>query len=151
MKLRKLELQLKEHFKEVIRVKTSAHSIALGFSIGTFIGILPTPGFNILLALLVLFIFERVNKISLFAGILIWNPITSIPIYVLSYKLGNILFSDLSIPLYNSGIVASFFSFSRRFLFGNILLALIISMTSYIIVRTFVAAHYRKANNSSKL
>lgn len=42
--------KIMHHFHEALRIKKSPHSIALGFGIGTFIGILPTPGFGVLLA-----------------------------------------------------------------------------------------------------
>jgi len=49
--------------REFVGIKKSAHSIALGFAIGTFIGIMPTPGFGVLFALLVVLFYKEVNKI----------------------------------------------------------------------------------------
>ena len=42
--LKKILSKLKNHFKEVIKLKEDPKSIALGFGIGTFIAILPTLG-----------------------------------------------------------------------------------------------------------
>ena len=42
--------RIKHHFAEVIRLKTSGHAIALGFAVGSFISILPTPGFSAFIA-----------------------------------------------------------------------------------------------------
>lgn len=50
--IKKWTTKIKEHFQEIIRTKPSPHAIALGFTIGTFISILPTPGLNFALGLL---------------------------------------------------------------------------------------------------
>ena len=51
--------KIREHFSEVIKIKRSPHSIALGFAVGTFLAILPTPGFSILLGLLIVLIYQK--------------------------------------------------------------------------------------------
>ena len=128
----------------VIRTKTSPHSIGLGFAIGTFISILPTPGFNILLGLLVLFIFKKVSKFSLFAGIIFWKPLFSIPIYYFSYQIGDLLFGQSTTMVYELTIFARIYVYARRFLIGNIILTLIISLCSYFILRGIFTLYYKR-------
>ena len=144
MSFNRLKNKLKEHFLEVIRTKTSPHNIALGFAIGSFISILPTPGFNLLLGFFVLLIFEKVNKFSLFAGILFWNPLTSIPIYYYSYKLGDLLFGQSTLIVYNLSIFKHVYIFARRFLVGNLIIALTISLISYFVLRGIFTLYYKK-------
>ena len=57
---------LRRHFIEVLRAKTSGHSVAFGFALGSFIAISPTPGFSILLGIAMVAIFKKLNKLSLF-------------------------------------------------------------------------------------
>jgi uncharacterized protein len=144
MVFKKLKDKLKEHFLEVIKTKTSPHTIGLGFAIGTFISILPTPGFNIILGLLILLIFKKVNKFSLFAAIFFWNPLTSIPIYYFSYQIGDSLFGSSSIMVYELTLLGKIYLYARRFLVGNIILALITSTTSYFILRGIFVLYYKK-------
>lgn len=96
----KLKNKLKHHFHEVIKIKTTPHEIALGFSVGTFIGILPTPGFGILLAVLIFLIYEKISKLSLIGALAFWNPIVMMPIYFLSYKIGDWFFGSQPIIKY---------------------------------------------------
>ena len=145
--IEKTKEKLRFHLHEIIRTKKSAHSIALGFAIGTFISILPTPGFNILLGLLVIFLFKKVNKYSLFGSMAFWNPITLAPIYLLSYKIGDMLFGSTSVIKYNVIILNQIYNFSRRFLVGNFIAALAVSIISYFIVKKIVKLYKMKKSN----
>ncbi|MBA3064624.1 DUF2062 domain-containing protein, partial [Candidatus Woesearchaeota archaeon] len=71
---KKIIKKIKEHLSEIIRIKTSPHSIALGFAIGTFIAILPTLGFTYLIAIIVMLVYAKESKIALFGALLLWNP-----------------------------------------------------------------------------
>ncbi|MEQ9425397.1 MAG: DUF2062 domain-containing protein [Cyclobacteriaceae bacterium] len=136
-----------QHFQEVIKTKTSSQSIAVGFSIGTFISILPTTGFGFLLGLLVIAIFKRVSKYGLILAMLIWNPLTVAPLYVLSYKLGdwltvqNIAFIELT-PF------QKFLDYSKTFLLGNIIINLPISVLSYFLLQWIVDLYKSKIEAS---
>lgn len=143
--LKKFKEKLKHHIHEVIRTKKSPHSIALGFTIGTFISVLPTPGLNILLGLLIIFIFEKVNKYSLFASLFFWNTLTLWPLYILSFRIGDLIFGGLPVVKYNIEILNQIYNFSRRYLVGNFIVAVVISIASYFIVKKIVQL-YRKRN-----
>lgn len=119
---------LKHHFKEVLALKTTPHEIALGFSVGTTIAILPTPGISILIGLLIILLYERISKISLFAAMAIFNPFVMAPVYVASYSLGNLLLGNAPVEIIGfTGI----WEYTRRFLLGNVIIAGIIGMLSY--------------------
>ncbi len=137
--INKLKEKLKHHFHEVMKAQISEHSVALGFAIGTFINILlPIPGSNILTALFVILLFKKVNKLSLFVALVLWNAFTLAPIYLLSYKIGDLIFSTTPIVKYNVVILDQIYDFSRRYLIGNIIVAAIISPASYFIVKKIV-------------
>jgi uncharacterized protein (DUF2062 family) len=139
----------KEHFQEVLETKTSPHSIALGFAIGTCIVILPTFGFNILLGFLIIALFGKINKFALFGAYIIWNPLTILPLYSLSYKVGSLLFKSVPVQEYDLVIWDHIYSFTRRFLVGNILVAITAAIASYIIVYQIVKIIYKKEESAT--
>ena len=135
---KKFRNKFSSYFKELLKTKTSPHSIAMGFSIGTFVAILPTPGLNILLGLLIVFIFKKISKFALFGAMAIFNPLVLTPIYVFSYKIGNVIFSSEPIVRYKFILLFQIYEFSRRFLVGNLFIATSISILSYFIVKKIV-------------
>lgn len=137
--------KLKNYALDIFTEKTTPHSIALGFAIGTLISILPTPGFNLLLALLVSVISKKVNQVSLFIGVLFWNPLTAPVIYYLSYKLGDLIFGATPIIMYDISFMEQVYQFTRRFLVGNILIAVAFTIISYFLVR-WGATEYQEKN-----
>jgi uncharacterized protein (DUF2062 family) len=132
--------KLRKYVQDILRIKTSPHSIALGFAVGTLISILPTPGFNILLGLLVMLFVKRISKITLFGSMAFWNPLTLLPVYWASYRIGDMFFGSVPIVRYDVVILDQIYNFSRRFLVGNVLLALVISGSAYIVI--LLIAHW---------
>jgi uncharacterized protein len=135
--------KFQKYVESVLKIKSSAHSIALGFSIGTLIGIFPTPGISFILGGIVVFLFKKVSKISLFGAILLWNPLVQLPIYWASYALGKILFKGQEIVTYDVSFFSILFAYTRRYLVGNAIIAITLSILSYYIVRK-VADIYQK-------
>jgi uncharacterized protein len=132
--------KIKDHFKEVLKTKKGEKSIALGFAIGTLIAILPTYGFSILLGLLVVLIFKKISKISLFVGLAFWNPLILTPLYMLSYRIGDYLCRNSAI-LNNITLFDKIYNFSRRFLIGNLIIAFSLSFISYFLVNGLLKAY----------
>ena len=85
--------QIQERLKAALSGHSSDHEIALGFTVGTAISILPTPGFNLLLGALFIAVYPRVNKLAVFGAMAVYNPVFMIPFYWASYQLGA-LFSE---------------------------------------------------------
>ena len=81
----------KYYYLRFIRLKGNPHSLALGAAIGVFIGITPT----IPLHTVTIFILTVATRSSFVAGLItsvvVCNPLTYIPIYYFSLKLGNIV------------------------------------------------------------
>jgi uncharacterized protein len=134
MVYQKIKEYLKYYLKEILRTKKTPNSIALGFAIGTFIGILPTPGFNILTGLLIVFLFKRISKYSLFLAIAFWNPITAIPLYYLSFRLSRIIFEINDSLTLNLFSLTSIKAISMKFLLTNLIIAFFISLISYFVI-----------------
>lgn len=138
----KLREKIKKHFQEVIATKTSSHHIALGFAIGTFIAILPTPGFNLILCFLITLVFKKVNKYSLFLAILVWNPIVQLPIYYLNYSLGEMIFRSADVITVDVTLANAIYHYTRRYIVGSAITATFLAITSYF-AAYFVSKHYK--------
>ncbi len=139
----KIKNKIKKHFEEVLRIKTSPHSIALGFAIGSAIALFPTFGLGGLIGLAIVLIFEKVSKLSLFAGLAFWNPLVLIPTYGLSYKIGAFLLKNAPSKTYNLWIFNQLFNYSRRFLLGNLILTITLTLLGYFIVLFLAKRYYR--------
>ncbi len=104
------------------------------FSIGTFITMLPTLGVGLLVFFVLAFVFDRVSKLALFASVLVFNPVVKWGVYVASFGLGVALLGPVE------GVTLSDVSFSAgpqvviRLLVGNLILAVIATVVSYVIV-----------------
>ncbi|MCA9497503.1 MAG: DUF2062 domain-containing protein, partial [Nanoarchaeota archaeon] len=128
-------LKLKNHFLEILKLKTSPHEIALGFAIGTFIEILPTFfGIDYMLALIIILIYPKISKISLFGALLILNFIILTPIHLLNYYIGNLIYAGEPIIYFNIEFWDNLINISRRFLIGSLITAPIISLILYIFI-----------------
>jgi uncharacterized protein len=136
--------KIKAKLHELNKTHTDPHAVALGFSIGTFISILPTPGFNILIGIFILLLYPKLNKMSIFIGLAVWNPLTAIPIYIASFKIGSFLFGNTDIVTIEFTIWEKAFHFTQRFLVGNVLLATIIALSSYVLLKKGMSMYRKK-------
>ena len=133
------------YLEEVIRLKKTPEEIALGFAVGVFIGILPTPGFNVLLGLLTIFIWKKLNKFMLFAGMVLFNPFVSAPIIYFSHRVGGLLLPPVFPPDTFYGHLVQVLHTSARILAGSVIVGLIAAFISYFIIKKLAKRfiHYK--------
>lgn len=79
---------LRLNYLRILRLKASAHSIALGAALGIFVGCLPIIPFQSVLVIALAFIF-RANKLAAFSCTWISNAFNVIPFYYMLYKIGS--------------------------------------------------------------
>lgn len=87
----------RELLRYILGLDDTHHSIALGTTIGMFIGMTPTVGVQMVLVMLVAFAtkpFFHFNRIAALITVYISNPITMVPIYYMDYKVGTIFFES---------------------------------------------------------
>ncbi len=142
--------KLSEHHKwlhgklgEIAEKETTPHEVAFGVAIGVFVG-MATPGFDILVALLVVLLF-RVHKLAVFIGVALINPITTAFLYPISFEIGSFFVG------YSPAENTAFFSFSnlisisKPLLVGNLIMAVILAILAYLGAYSFYYySHYRK-------
>ena len=127
--------RLRRGLVEVLRTASSDHTVSIGYAIGTFISILPTPGFSVLVGVLVVMIFPRISKVAVFLAMAIWNAWTAMPIYWLSAVIGEAIFGDAPIVWFELEALNQVFQYTRRFLIGNLIFSIPFSFFSYFLAR----------------
>jgi uncharacterized protein (DUF2062 family) len=78
---------LQKAYERFLKIRGKPRDIALGFSVGLFIAMTPTIGFQMVIAIFFASLFKW-NKISAAIGVWITNPITAPFIYSFSYFVG---------------------------------------------------------------
>jgi uncharacterized protein (DUF2062 family) len=73
-----------------VRLRGLPEEIAKGFALGIFIGMTPTFGFQMVLAIFFAYLL-RENRLAAILGVWITNPVTAPIIYTVEYELGRIL------------------------------------------------------------
>ncbi len=79
--------QAKLNLLRFIRLRGTPDEIAKGFALGIFIGMTPTFGFQMVLAVFFAFLL-RENKLAAVIGVWITNPVTAPFIYAAEYEFG---------------------------------------------------------------
>jgi uncharacterized protein (DUF2062 family) len=82
--------QFKLNFLRLARQRGTPDEIAKGLALGIFVGMTPTFGVQMLLAVLLAFVLKE-NKLAAAAGVWITNPLTAPFIYALEYESGRLL------------------------------------------------------------
>ncbi len=137
----------RQWYEQIAEVKTEPYEIALGVSLGLFLGILPLLGLHIFLALLII-LFFRVNKVALFIGLALANPLVTPLIYSVSLKIGSMIFNTASLEISWHLITWNYIKhYLKPFLVGNLILAISVSLISYIITYYLVKYYKKKINN----
>ena len=142
--INKYREKLRNHFKEIIQIRDSPHSIALGFAIGTAIAVFPTFGLGAIIGLGIALIFKKISKVSLFAAFLVWNPFILAPLTLLEYKIGNFLLKGNSVLTNNLEFLEILTHYSKIYLLGNIIVVFIASFLSYAMIYFLADKHQEK-------
>jgi uncharacterized protein (DUF2062 family) len=127
----RLVFKLKRHFVEVLKSKKSEKSIAMGFAIGSFVALFPTPGFSTLIGLGVIAIFKRVNKLAVLLALALYNGVTVLPFYWASLEVGEFIFSKASTVTFEIEFFNEVYQYTRRFVVGNLMITMPYAYLSY--------------------
>ena len=141
---KKYKRKIKEHFKEVLEVKTSPNEIALGFSVGTFFANIPTLGFEFLIIILILILFKRVSKLSLILAYAVFNPLITYPLSAISYLIGDGILGEVPVTTIKLTLFEEAIRFTIRYLLGSLIVATALAITSYLVVYYFSRKYQKK-------
>jgi len=141
-----MKTRILNHLTDILHIKTSSEAISTGVAVGTFISILPIPGFSILIGTLIILMFKRVSKISIFLAMAFWNPFTLIPVYVASYRLGDLMFQARRVVEYDIAVLNRTYYFTERFLVGNLVMAVVLAGVAQLAI--YYVWQYRKSRRA---
>ncbi len=82
--------QFKLNVLRFLRLRDTPDEIAKGFALGVFVGLTPTMGIQIPIAIVVAMLLKK-NKIAAAIGVWVTNPLTAPFIYAFEYEMGRIL------------------------------------------------------------
>ncbi|MDQ3394824.1 MAG: DUF2062 domain-containing protein [Bacteroidota bacterium] len=129
-----IKFKIKRFLVEITTSKVSPNNLAFGFALGTFIAILPTPGFGVLISIFLIYCFKRINATSILFPFAVWNPLVLAPLYVLSYKIGDILFEAKTTIGNEYSSLNEVIVFFQTYLVGNVIIAIVFSVASYFVI-----------------
>lgn len=139
-------------YLRLIRVGGDPVHIALGFSLGVFLGVFPTFGIGIPLALLLASAL-RWNRVSAMLGSLVMNPITTPLFWTLSGMLGAAIFrvnaNKVMTSVQNGERLRSLTVGAGIYLVGNTIIALVSAVIAYFLALRVVTV-YRKKRRERK-
>lgn len=115
--MRKIKKILKYIYYRSVRVHGRPRKVAMGMAIGLAVGMTPTMGFQMILAVPLAALFGQ-NKFAAALGCWISNPASAIPLYSATYVLGAFLMGRPVVP--EAGFVETFTSVEG--VFSDILL-----------------------------
>lgn len=132
--LQSLQFKIKRFLVEITTSKVSTHNLAFGFALGTFIAILPTPGFGILISIFLIYSFKKINATSILFPFAVWNPLVLAPLYILSYKIGDLIFAAKVTIENDYSYFYKVIHFCQTYLVGNVIIAILFSIISYFVI-----------------
>jgi uncharacterized protein len=145
-----LRRNIRRQYVQLLVDKSSSKTIALSFALGTFIAILPTPGFGVFIALLIAYFVKRLNNLSLLASFAFWNPLLLAPVYLLSYKIGDWFFNPTMTMVSDISWINTLVYYLKTYMIGNFISAVVFSVLCYFGVY-YVMTFYKKKNDAKKI
>ncbi|GAB7010579.1 DUF2062 domain-containing protein [Halorubrum trueperi] len=122
----------------------SSRETAGSFSLGVFITMLPTLGTGLIAFVVLAWLFSRINRIALFASVIVFNPVVKWGVYGTSFALGTTILGPVP------GVTPSSVSLSAgpaivgRLVLGNLILAVVAAGISYVAAHRVVVAYERR-------
>ncbi len=85
--LNRLQNLWRKAYERFLKIRGTPHEIAFGFAIGLFVGMSPTMGVQMPIAIFIAALL-KCNKVSAAAGVWISNPFTAPVLYGMTYFIG---------------------------------------------------------------
>jgi uncharacterized protein len=145
-----LRRKIKRQYIQLLVEKSSSKSIAISFALGTFIAILPTPGFGVFIALMIAYFVKSLNNLSLLASFAFWNPLLLTPVYLLSYKIGDWFFDPAMVMVSEISWINTLVYYMKTYLIGNFISAIVLSVLCYFGIFR-IMEFYKNKNIAKKL
>ncbi len=133
----RVKAELQRSFAE----EYSSRETAGSFSLGVFITMLPTLGTGLIVFVILAWLFDRVNKVALFASVVVFNPVVKWGVYAASFALGVAILGPVPGATPAEISLAAGPEIVVRLLVGNLILAVVAAVPSYVICLRLVDAY----------
>ena len=121
---------------------TTPRQVATSFAIGTFVTMLPTLGTGLLVFFVLVYLFDWINRVALFASVLVFNPAVKWGVYALSFALGFALLGPVEgVSLADRPGPGDGSDILFRLLVGNTILAVIATVVAYVVAYRIASAY----------
>ena len=123
---------VRDEVREALGKRHTPKQVAYSFALGVFITALPTLGTGVLAFFVIAYLFESISKVSLFASIIVLNPVVKWGVYGTSFWVGSSILGPVE------GVTPADVSLSAapdivaRLLVGNVLLAVVFTAVAYV-------------------
>jgi uncharacterized protein len=135
--------RVRREFEAAFAEDHTPHEVGASFGVGVFLTALPTLGLGLLVFVALVALFDRISKIAIFASVVVLNPAIKPAVYVGSYQLGDRLLGAEPIALFDGGLGTATDA-TLRLLVGNLLLAAVLAVVGYVVVRRLTVTYRRR-------
>lgn len=129
--------KFRDIFDKLIISHATPKEVAQGFALGVFIAMTPTAGLHTALAFLFA-AFLRQNKMAAMIGTLLTNPLTLVPFYYCTYKVGGWFVRKPDPSSFSPESIQDFFHLGGDLLIplwiGGVIVGLVLAVISYYLV-----------------
>lgn len=136
--------RLRERLESAFVEDHSPQEVAISFGIGLFVTALPTLGTGLLVFVVLVYLFERLSKIALFASVLVLNPPVKWGVYATSYWLGQRLLGPVPGVSFDGTVLSAGTDVLTRLWVGNLVLAVILATVGYVFALRLVLGFRRR-------
>ncbi len=147
---RRIGRVLRYYYLRLVRIDDSPEKIAGGVALGVFLGVFPTFGLGLLLAVGLAHRLH-VNRVAALLGSVIMNPFTTVPFWTLSAVVGGFIFQVDSAKIlgvakdFESNWAALFGHLGLVYLAGNTVVSVVLAAAFYpITVRIARVVHDKR-------
>lgn len=145
-----LQVSVRKAYERFLKIRGTPREIALGFALGLFVGMSPTMGFQMAIAVFLAALFKW-NKLSAVASVWVTNPVTAPVIYGLTYFIGAQIIGLEGISLTPETIsVSSFIDLFKKtpvilwaMTLGGVIVGIPLAVTGYVVVFKVVDTYQR--------
>ena len=158
----------RQWFRSILLLRDDPHSVALGTSIGVFVGLTPTFGIQMILVLTIAFLTRKLFRFNRFAALIavyISNPFTMVPIFWANYRLGAVftksqvtweqfsgLFKYNSVSEWFNSFINVFRTLGTPLIVGSLIVATFFALPTYpVMLRLLQRVHERRRLSKSSM
>lgn len=140
--IKRIRAELRRSFTQ----EYTPREVAGSFALGVFITMLPTLGAGLVVFVVLAYLFDRINKIALFASVLVLNPVVKWGVYAASITLGFLLLGPVEGFDGEPITVDAGLDVLVRLWVGNLILAAVATVVAYPLAYRMVT-EYRKRDS----